>query len=153
MGILQEADGDGIISISMRIMGIDYGTKRIGVAVSDPSCTMAHPLDIVLVRGDGSHIESLKKIAHDYQVDRVVVGLPFNMDGDMGESALKVARWSEDLCRQLDLPVELWDERLTTSEAHEILMHLKVKGPKRRQIVDKIAASIILKSYLDARQP
>ena len=134
----------------MRIMGIDYGTKRIGVTVSDPACTMAHPLDIVLVREDGSHIESLKKIARDYQVDRVVVGLPFNMDGDMGESALKVARWSEDLCRQLDLPVELWDERLTTFEAHGFLLDLNVRGKKRKHIVDKIAASIILNNYLDS---
>jgi len=137
----------------MRIMGIDYGTKRIGVAISDPSCTMAHPLDIISVREDGSHLESLKKIARDYQVEKIVVGLPYNMEGDVGESAQKVMQWSQELGQALDLPVDLWDERLTTSEAHEILIHLKVKGPKRRLIVDKIAASIILKSYLDARQP
>jgi putative holliday junction resolvase len=135
----------------MRIMGIDYGTKRIGVAISDPSCTMAHPLDIILVREDGSHMESLKKIARDYQVEKIVVGLPYNMEGDVGESAKKVMLWAEEVARELGLPVDLWDERLTTAEAHEVLMHLKVKGPKRRQIVDKIAASIILKSYLDAR--
>ncbi|HOI07734.1 MAG TPA: Holliday junction resolvase RuvX [Deltaproteobacteria bacterium] len=134
-------------------MGIDYGTKRIGVAISDPSCTMAHPLDIIPVREDGSHMESLKKIARDYQVEKIVVGLPYNMEGDMGESAHKVMQWSQELGQALGLPVDLWDERLTTSEAHELLMHLKVKGPKRRQVVDKIAASIILKSYLDARQP
>jgi putative Holliday junction resolvase len=137
----------------MRIMGIDYGTKRIGVAVSDPSGTMAHPLDIVPVREDGSHIEALKKIALDYQVEKLVVGLPYNMEGDVGVSAQKVMLWAEELGRALNLPVDLWDERLTTAEAHELLMHLKVKGPRRRQIVDKIAASIILKSYLDARQP
>lgn len=137
----------------MRIMGIDYGTKRIGVAISDPSCTMAHPLDIVQVREDGSHMETLKKIARDYQVEKIVVGLPYNMEGDVGDSAQKVILWANELGGILDLPVDLWDERLTTAEAHELLMHLKVKGPKRRQIVDKIAASIILKSYLDARQP
>lgn len=134
----------------MRIMGIDYGTKRIGVAISDPSCTMAHPLDTILVREDGSHMELLKGIVRDYDVQKIVVGLPYNMDGSEGESANKVMQWSGELGIALGLPVELWDERLTTSEAHEFLMHFKVKGPKRRQIVDKIAASIILKSYLDA---
>lgn len=134
-------------------MGIDYGTKRIGVAISDPSCTMAHPLEIVPVKEDGSHMESLRRIVRDYQVEKIVVGLPYNMDGDVGESAKKVMLWSEELGRELNLPVDLWDERLTTAEAHEVLMHLKVKGPKRRAIVDKIAAGIILKSYLDARQP
>lgn len=136
----------------MRIMCLDYGTKRIGVAVSDPSCTISHPLDTVLVRDNGAHLESLKKIIRDYQVERIVVGLPYDMDGKEGESARKVIQWSKDLEQVLGLPVELWDERLSTSEAHEILIQLKVKGPKKRQLVDKIAASIILQSYLDARR-
>ncbi len=134
----------------MRIMGIDYGSKRIGVAISDPSCTMAHPLDTILVREDGSHMERLKAIVSDYDVSKIVVGLPYNMDGSTGDSANKVMQWSGELQTELGLPVELWDERLTTYEAHELLIHFKVKGQKRRQIVDKIAASIILKSYLDA---
>jgi putative holliday junction resolvase len=136
----------------MRIMGIDYGTKRIGVAVSDPQCSMAHPLDVVPVREDGSHMEALKKIVREYQVEKIVVGIPYNMEGDVGVSAQKVMLWASELGQALGLPVELWDERLTTSEAHELLIHLKVKGPRRKAIVDKIAASIILKSYLDALQ-
>lgn len=95
-------------------------------------------------------MDRLKGIVRDYEVRKIVVGLPYNMDGSSGESANKVTRWSGELGIALGLPIELWDERLTTSEAHEFLLHLKVKGPKRRQIVDKIAASIILKSYLDA---
>lgn len=135
----------------MRIMGIDYGTKRIGVAVSDPSCTMAHPLDTVPVRPDGSHVEQLGKIARDYGVTRVVVGLPINMDGSVGESAKKATEFSQALHHALNVPVELWDERLTTSEAHDLLIRLEVKGRKRRRIIDKIAAGIILQSYLEAR--
>jgi putative Holliday junction resolvase len=134
----------------MRIMGLDYGTKRIGVAISDPECIMAHPLDTVEVRADGSHIAILVNIARDYEVTQIVVGLPYNMDGSIGESGERVIEWSEQLKTSLGLPVLLWDERLTTSEAHEFLMNLNVKGKKRKSIVDKIAASIILKDYLDS---
>lgn len=137
----------------MRIMGIDYGTRRIGVAISDPSCTMAHPLDTVQVKGDGSHMEQIEKIVRDYEVGKIVVGLPVNMDGSMGESARKVMGWAEALERSVDVPVELWDERLTTSEAHEFLIRLEVKGKKRRHIIDKIAASIMLQDYLEAKRP
>lgn len=133
-------------------MCIDYGTKRIGVAVSDPSCTISHPLDTILVRENGAHLESLKGVIHDYQVEKIVVGLPYDMDGKEGESARKVIQWAKDLEQILRLPIDLWDERLSTSEAHEILLQMKVKGPKKRQIVDKIAASIILQSYLDAQR-
>lgn len=134
----------------MRIMGIDYGTKRIGVAISDPSCTMAHPLETIPVRDNGAHMESLKAIIHDYHVEKIVVGLPYNMDGGVGESANKVILWAKDLEAVVKLPVELWDERLTTSEAYEILIRMNIKGPKRKKLIDKIAASIMLQSYLDA---
>ncbi len=134
-------------------MGIDYGTKRIGVAISDPSRTMAHPLDTVQVKGDGSHMGLIGRIVQDYEVGKVVVGLPVNMDGSMGESARKVTAWAETLERSVGVPVELWDERLTTSEAHDFLIRLEVKGKKRRHIIDKIAASIILQDYLEAKHP
>jgi putative Holliday junction resolvase len=131
-------------------MGIDYGTKRIGVAISDPSCTIAHPLEMIQVREDGSHMESLKKVIRDYEVKKIVVGLPYDMDGAVGQSANKVILWVKELEASLKLPVELWDERLTTSEAYEILIRMNIKGPKRRKLIDKIAASIMLQSYLDA---
>lgn len=131
-------------------MGIDYGTKRIGVAISDPSCTIAHPLEMIQVREDGSHMESLKKVIGDYEVKKIVVGLPYDMDGAVGQSANKVILWVKELEASLKLPVELWDERLTTSEAYEILIRMNIKGPKRRKLIDKIAASIMLQSYLDA---
>ena len=137
----------------MRIMGIDYGTKRIGIAISDPSCTMAHPLDTVAVKADGSHIEHIRTLVGEYGITKVVVGLPYNMDGTIGASGEKVTAWADDLASSLSLPVVLWDERLTTSEAHDFLIGLKVKGKKRKHIVDKIAASIILNDYLNSTQP
>ncbi|HQG33171.1 MAG TPA: Holliday junction resolvase RuvX [Deltaproteobacteria bacterium] len=134
----------------MRIMGIDYGTKRIGVAISDPSGVIAHPLETIPVREDGSHMESLKAVVRDYEVKKIVVGLPYDMDGGVGESANRVINWARDLEISLKLPVELWDERLTTSEAYEILIRMNVKGPKRKRLIDKIAASVMLQGYLDA---
>ncbi len=137
----------------MRTMGLDYGTKRIGVAISDPEGTMAHPLDTIEVKDDGSHMACITTIVRDYGITKVVVGLPYNMDGSIGASGEKVIAWSEELKAILDLPVILWDERLTTSEAHDFLLSLNVKGKKRKHIVDKIAAGIILKDYLDSSLP
>lgn len=134
-------------------MGIDYGMKHIGIALSDPQEIMAIPLDTILVQPDGSHIKAIHKIVDAYQVEKVVVGLPFNMDGSLGAAGDEVIRWGKHLEEALGLPVVFWDERLTTSEAHEILIKLKVKGKRRKHIVDKIAASIILKGYIDSEHP
>jgi putative Holliday junction resolvase len=127
--------------------------KHIGIALSDPQEIMAIPLDTILVRPDGSHIKAIHKIVDAYQVEKVVVGLPFNMDGSLGAAGDEVIRWGKHLEEALGLPVVFWDERLTTSEAHEILINLKVKGKRRKHIVDKIAASIILKGYIDSEHP
>jgi len=134
----------------MRIMGLDFGTKRIGVAISDPECSMAHPLDTVEVRTDGSHMDKIQVIAREYSIAKVVIGLPYNMDGSIGPSGEKVLLWAEEIKTLLEVPVVFWDERLTTSQAHEFLIGLKVKGKKRKLVVDKIAAGIILKDYLDS---
>jgi len=134
---------------AVRIMAIDYGTKRLGVAISDPGCTMAHPLKTVAVHADGSHMDELLKITTDYEVKRVIVGLPLNMDGSVSEIAREVMSWAQNLEIFLDLPVEFFDERLSSFDAHELLMAHQVRGRKRRKVVDKIAASLILKEYLD----
>jgi putative holliday junction resolvase len=136
----------------MRLLGIDYGTKRMGIALSDPDETMAHPMETISVSRDGSHIKAICEIIQAYQVEKVVVGLPYNMDGTLGNSGEEVLRWGKNLEKTLDLPVDFWDERLTTSEAHDFLINLKVKGKKRKSIVDKIAASIILKDYMDSKR-
>ena len=137
----------------MICMGIDYGSRRIGVAISDPSSTMALPLATIEVKSDQSHIDAIKKLADDYRVERVVVGLPYNMDGTLSEAGNKVTDWARTLQDILQRPVILWDERLTTFEAHGVLDTLKIKGPKRRAKVDQVAASLILKDYLDSLTP
>ena len=134
----------------MICMGIDYGTRRIGIAISDPSSTMALPLATIEVKADQSHLEAIRKLADDYRVERVVVGLPYNMDGTLSESGTKIMEWARTLQEILQRPVILWDERLTTFEAHGVLDNLKIKGSKRRAKVDQVAASLILKEYLDS---
>lgn len=134
----------------MRIMGIDYGTKRIGVAISAPLTGLAHPLEIVPAAADGGHFKRLKAIAVEYEVSRIVVGLPYSMDGSLGLSAEKAQDLGRQLGLELGLPVEFWDERLTTAEAHSLMSEHGVNSKKRRQVVDKIAASLILQAYLDA---
>jgi putative Holliday junction resolvase len=134
----------------MRFLGLDYGSKRIGVALSDPDGTMAFPIEIIKVKPDGSHFKDIKAIIDAYQVAKLVVGLPYNMDGSLGDRAREVMRWGGEIEALLGIPVIFWDERLSTSEAHEMLIGINVKGRKRKSIVDKIAASIILKGYLDS---
>lgn len=136
----------------MRIMGVDYGSKRIGIAISDPGCIMAHPIQTIQVKPDDSHVREIIQIARSYQVERVVVGLPYNMDGSLGFKGEEVLAWGHELERMTGLPVIFWDERLSTSEAHDMLMNLNVRGKKRKGIVDKIAASIILQGYLDSER-
>jgi putative holliday junction resolvase len=134
----------------MRFLGLDYGSKRIGVALSDPDGTMAFPIETIQVKPDGSHIKDIKAIIDAYQVAKLVVGLPYNMDGSIGDRAREVMRWGGQIEELLGIPVIFWDERLSTSEAHDMLIGINVKGRKRKSIVDKIAASIILKGYLDS---
>lgn len=136
----------------MRFLGLDYGTKRIGVALSNPEGTLALPLETIAIKPDGSHVRAIKAIIEAYLVDKLVVGLPYNMDGSIGSRAEEVLKWAGELEGLLGLPVVFWDERLSTSEAHERLMEISIRGPKRKSIVDRIAASIILQGYLDSEK-
>ena len=129
----------------MRIMGLDAGEKRIGVAVSDPLGYIAQGISVVK-RED---IEELKKIVSDYDIERIVVGLPKNMDGSIGEQGNKVLVFIEDLKKEIDLPMLTWDERLTTKEAEGVLLKADLSRAKRKKVIDKLAAVLILQGYLD----
>ena len=118
--------------------------------LSDPDGTMAFPIETIHVKPDGSHFKDIKAIIDAYQVAKLIVGLPYNMDGSIGDRAREVMLWGGQIEALLSIPVIFWDERLSTSEAHEMLIGINVKGRKRKSIVDKIAASIILKGYLDS---
>ena len=131
-----------------RILGLDVGEKRIGVAVSDLLGYIAQGISVVK-RKD---IEELKKIVSDYNIERIIVGLPKNMDGSIGEQAKKALAFIEDLKKEIDLPILTWDERLTTKEAEGVLLKADLSRAKRKKVIDKLAAALILQGYLDSQR-
>jgi putative Holliday junction resolvase len=136
----------------MRIMGLDLGTKNIGVAVSDESGTLAQGREVVRRTTDKEAIEKIKKIIEDLNVKEIVVGVPINMNGTKGERAADSERFAEMLEDRTHLPVRLWDERLSTKEAESVMLEADVTRSKRKKVIDKLAAQIILQSYLDSRK-
>ena len=137
----------------MRYLGLDLGTKTLGVAVSDLTGTIATSLTIL--RHDNNHeylIEELKKIISEKNVETIVLGLPKNMNNTIGERGEMVLSFKEKLEKSISLPVILEDERLTTRVAENILITADVSRKKRKKVIDKMAANIILQSYLDRRR-
>jgi len=133
----------------MRILALDHGTKRIGVAVSDETKTIAQPLEYVPAEPFADFLARLKKLLVEKEIDLVLVGLPRNMDGTYGPAAQKVQAFVAVLRGAITVPVKMWDERLTSSQANRILIQGKVRRDQRKEKVDKLAAAILLQSYLD----
>ncbi|MGO8764163.1 MAG: Holliday junction resolvase RuvX [Limisphaerales bacterium] len=134
----------------MRILSLDFGTKRIGVAVSDETKTIAQPLEFIPAEPFAAFLARLKTILAEKEVDFILLGLPRNMDGTYGLAAQKVEAFATALRMAITIPVKLWDERLTSSQANKILIQGNVRRDKRKEKVDKMAAAILLQSYLDA---
>ena len=134
-----------------RILGIDYGERRLGLALSDPSHTIATPRQVVA--GEAGLRAELPRLIQEEEVERIVLGLPLNMDGSIGPKARQVLAFKERLERQWRLPVEVWDERLTTFQAECALREGGVPPRRRAELLDKVAAQILLQSYLDSRRP
>lgn len=132
----------------MRIMGIDYGDARTGVAISDLLCTLVGAAKVVPSRNTDKAIADIVKIAEENQVGEIVVGLPKNMDGTEGSRAQLCREFADRLGQATGLPVVMWDERRTTVEAHNILSQHNYHGKKRKDTVDAVAASLILEGYL-----
>ncbi|MCC8061024.1 MAG: Holliday junction resolvase RuvX [Clostridiales bacterium] len=137
----------------MRILGLDYGSKTVGVAVCDPLGWTAQGLETITRKSENKLRRTLARIealASEYQAERIVLGYPLNMDDTVGERARKTEEFQELLKRRTGLPVVLWDERLTTMEANEILMESGVRREDRKKVIDKVAAVLILQSYLNS---
>lgn len=137
----------------MRALGLDLGTKRIGVAVSDRSGTVATPLTVV-TRGRTQRIDHVEiaRIVTAEEVEAVVVGLPVNMDGSEGRAATSARDEARRLATVVNVPVVLHDERLTTVSADRALIEARMRAQARRRVVDKVAAAVMLQSWLDARR-
>ncbi len=136
----------------MRILGLDIGSKRIGVAVSDELGLTAQGLRTLTFTDENSAVEVIKEIAEEYKVTEIVVGLPYNMDGTEGRQAEKVRSIMAAIERSVDLPVFEWDERLSTVAAERVLLEADMSRSKRRKVIDKIAAVLILQGYLDGHR-
>jgi len=135
-----------------RILGLDVGTKTVGVAVSDPFGWTAQGLEIIQIdeAKEEFGLTRLGKIITEYEVEKVVIGLPKNMDGTLGERAEASQKYGELVVDKFDLPVEYEDERLTTAQANRMMIEEgDVSRRKRRKVIDKIAAMMILQNYLD----
>ncbi len=135
----------------MRIMGLDYGEARIGVAVSDLLGTIANPLDTISEKDREKQLEAVIKVIEAEKAEKIVVGLPKRMDGSLGHRAEYTKEFAEELAARCGLPLVMWDERLSSSEAHRMLDAGGVSGKKRKTKVDKIAAVLILQTYLDSQ--
>ena len=136
----------------MRALALDLGEKRIGVAVSDELLMTAQGLCVINSRGTEKDLAEIDRLVRDHQITLVVIGLPRNMDGSYGEMSTKVREFGNRLQESVPgVPVEYWDERLTTTVAQRMLIGADLSRAKRRRVVDKVAAVLILQGYLDCR--
>lgn len=134
----------------MRLMGLDYGDKTIGVALSDELGWTAQGLEVIRRTTEERDTARLSEIVRDYDVSEIVVGLPKNMNNTIGPRGEICMAFAQGLHEKLQLPVHLWDERLTTASAQRTLLEADVSRKKRKQVIDKMAAALILQGYMDA---
>ena len=135
-----------------RIMALDVGSRRIGVAVSDPLGITAQGLDTIQRQNKRRDLEALRRLLSEYQIREVVVGLPLRLSGAEGTQSEKMRRFAEDLESQFGVTVHLWDERWTSTEANRLLRETDLSIEKRAKAVDRMAATLILQSWLEAHR-
>ena len=133
----------------MSTLGLDIGEKRIGVAIAAPEGLLAIPLTVIERVGEEADLKAILDLANEHGARRIVVGLPRSLDGSIGKQAERVLSFSRVLSQRTDIPVDTWDERLSTVAAERLLSDAGVKSDKRRARRDAMAAAIILQSYLD----
>jgi putative Holliday junction resolvase len=133
-------------------LGLDAGTVRVGLAATDPTATIAGPVATLPCRNRAELWERVRAEARERGAERVVVGLPRRLDGTEGEAAAAARALADEAARETGLPVEMWDERLTTVAAERALIEGGMRRARRRQTIDAVAAAIMLQSWLDARQ-
>jgi len=134
----------------MRILGIDYGHKRLGLALSDEEKILASPLPVYQRRGDKQDLTYLTRLVEEKEVGQIVVGLPRNMNGSLGEMAKEVLAFVDTLKKKTDLPVDTFDERLSSAEAERVLIQADLSRKRRKTLRDSLAAVLILQGYLES---
>lgn len=135
-------------------MAIDYGKKRVGIALTDLLKITAQPYETLIIRKKEQLISAIKKIAEEEDVEKIIVGLPLHMDGSESKAAEVSRSFADELSRVLSIPVEMWDERLTTVEAERTLIEkANLSRLKRKNKIDKLAATFLLQSYMESNKP
>lgn len=134
-----------------RVIGLDVGSKTIGVAISDPLAITAQGLDTIRRKNKRADFEQLEGLLDQYQVSEIVVGYPLRLSGAEGTQSAKMQAFAEEIRKRFGLPVHLWDERLTSSQANRILREGNLSIRRRAEAVDRMAAVLILQSWMDAR--
>ena len=137
----------------MRVLGLDVGSKTVGVAVSDPLGITAQGVTTLRRKSVKADVADVKRLAAEHEVSRVVVGLPLNMNGSEGPRAAASRAFGDAIVEATGLPVEYQDERLTTMAAERVLLEADLSRKKRREVIDQLAAQLILQVWLDARRP
>jgi putative Holliday junction resolvase len=135
-----------------RILGIDYGKRRIGLAISDPLGIIAQSLPTLIIKETTDLLSEIEILVKEKDISTIVLGLPRNMDGTLGEQGKKVQEFGERLSQRINMKVEFWDERLSSVESQRVLREEKRKIKHKKELVDKISASLILQGYLDKKQ-
>ncbi|MCZ7635614.1 MAG: Holliday junction resolvase RuvX [Verrucomicrobia bacterium] len=135
----------------MRVLALDHGTVRIGVAISDELGMIATPLEFIPAEPFAAFLDRLKALLREKEVELILVGMPRNLDGSYGPAALQVQQFVAVLKEALTVPIQTWDERLTSAQANRFLVEGNVRRDQRKDKVDKLAAALLLQSWLDHR--
>jgi putative Holliday junction resolvase len=134
----------------MRVLAIDHGTKRMGIALSDPTGVIAQPFEFIPAEPFADFLARLKELIREKEVELILIGMPRNMDGSYGPAAAKVNEFVAVLKENIAIPIRTWDERLTSAQANRFLIEADVRRQDRKQKVDRAAAAILLQSFLDS---
>lgn len=134
----------------MRIMGLDVGEKRIGIAISDPMGWTAQSHSVLQRKNNSEDFKYLEQLRQELEVAKIIIGFPRNMNGTIGPKALEIEEFARELGRYTTAAIEFWDERLSTRSAERVLLEADVSRRKRKQVIDKLAAAHILQAYLDS---
>ena len=145
------SDDTSTASSPGRILALDVGSKTIGRAVSDPLGITAQGLETIRRKNKRTDFEQLERTIAEYGVSEIVVGYPLNMSGEAGAQSLKMKEFADEVHRRFGLPVHLWDERLTSAQANRLLRETEMSIRRRAQVVDRLAAVLILQSFMEAR--
>ena len=149
INLCKNTDFPNKIGKDTRILGIDPGKKNIGISISDPNQKIATPLKIIVIKKFKKFIEDLNKVILDYEIKGIVVGNPINMDGSIGPRSQSAKDFAQNISKMTNLPITLWDERLSSDGAFSLMDELDINSSKKTKKLDQHAAAFILQGYLD----